>query len=157
MILVGQILKIPHEYGIIQPPPAYFEYTVRSGDSLWLIANLFGTTVNAIKALNNLTGDMILIGQVLKIPDESASIPPPPPIIRPTLRIGNTGLHVAVLQAQLHFWLFMPGPMDGIFGPLTQRAVMAFQRDRGLVPDGIVGPLTWAALFDYSSIDWDNY
>ena len=36
---------------------------------------------------------------------------------------------------------------DGIFGPLTEAAVIAFQREHGLVPDGIVGPITWNALF----------
>jgi len=147
MILIGQILKIPQDTE--NPPPAeYFEYTVQSGDSLWLIARKFGTTVDAVKYINNLTGDMIFPDQILKIPDESGNIPPLPPLVRPTLRIGDRGQHVSILQAQLHFWLFMPGPIDGIFGPMTQRAVMDFQRSRGLVPDGIVGPLTWAALFD---------
>jgi lysozyme len=36
---------------------------------------------------------------------------------------------------------------DGVYGPESKRACMAFQRDRGLVPDGIVGPATWAATF----------
>ena len=136
------------EEGESPPSSEYFEYTVQSGDSLWLIAQKFGTTVDAIKYINNLTGDMIFPGQILKIPDESEDIPPLPPIVRPTLRIGDRGEHVSILQAQLHFWLFMPGPIDGIFGPLTQRAVIDFQRSRGLVADGIVGPLTWAALFE---------
>ena len=37
-------------------------------------------------------------------------------------------------------------PADGIFGPVAERAVRRFQRRHGLVPDGIVGPLTRAAL-----------
>jgi Transglycosylase-like domain/Putative peptidoglycan binding domain len=35
---------------------------------------------------------------------------------------------------------------DGVFGPLTERAVKAFQRSKGLLVDGIVGPQTRAAL-----------
>jgi len=35
---------------------------------------------------------------------------------------------------------------DGIFGPRTLDAVTTFQRIFGLVPDGVIGPLTWAAL-----------
>ncbi len=39
-----------------------------------------------------------------------------------------------------------PGPLDGIFGPLTERALRHFQKDRGLKTDGIAGPDTWRAL-----------
>lgn len=44
------------------------EYVVRSGDTLWLLAQRYGTTVDAIKSLNGLTSNMLNIGQVLKIP-----------------------------------------------------------------------------------------
>ena len=37
------------------------------------------------------------------------------------------------------------GPIDGIFGPLTEGATRAFQSSRGLGVDGVVGPRTWAA------------
>ena len=40
---------------------------------------------------------------------------------------------------------------DGIFGPRTREAVIAFQRFAGLTPDGIVGPATWKALYDRTS------
>ena len=51
------------------PGGGFFQYTVKSGDTLWLLAKRFGTTVDAIKRLNGLTSDMLSIGQVLKIPE----------------------------------------------------------------------------------------
>jgi len=42
---------------------------------------------------------------------------------------------------------FNPGPLDGKMGTQTRNAIMAFQKSRGLKVDGIVGPLTSAALF----------
>lgn len=36
--------------------------------------------------------------------------------------------------------------VDGIYGPATTAAAIAFQKGHGLTPDGIVGPITWAAL-----------
>lgn len=60
---IGQILKIPVSQGT-----SSFPYTVQAGDSLWIIAQRYGTTVEDIKKLNGLTGNMLNIGQVLQIP-----------------------------------------------------------------------------------------
>ena len=65
---------------------------------------------------------------------------------RPLLAVGSVGPEVEMLQRILLSIGYDPGPIDGIFGPLTQRAVMEFQRDNGLIPDGIVGPQTYAVL-----------
>lgn len=63
LIQVGQVLKIPSPQSV-----PYMEYTVRPGDTLWLLSRRFDTTIDAIKKLNGLTNDMLSIGQVLKIP-----------------------------------------------------------------------------------------
>ena len=63
---IGQALKIPAG---ASTGGAYFEYTVRSGDTLWLLAQRFGTTVDAIKSLNGLSSNILNIGQVLRIPN----------------------------------------------------------------------------------------
>ena len=63
---IGQILKIPSASTM---PAPYFDYTVRAGDTLWQLAQRFGTTVDAIKNLNGLNSDTLQIGQVLRIPN----------------------------------------------------------------------------------------
>jgi len=70
---------------------------------------------------------------------------PPPPSARPTLRRGSTGSAVSELQQLLTDRGF-PTAVDGQFGPGTERTVKAFQASRRLTPDGVVGPVTWAAL-----------
>jgi murein L,D-transpeptidase YcbB/YkuD len=70
---------------------------------------------------------------------------------RPVLRRGSRGERVRFLQRLLNDWLANPpgrAPLvlDGIFGPRTQAAVVAFQRRNGLPADGIVGSRTWNAL-----------
>jgi peptidoglycan hydrolase-like protein with peptidoglycan-binding domain len=64
--------------------------------------------------------------------------------ILPTLNVGATGTAVEALQTDLN----KAGAnlaIDGIYGPLTLSAVVAFKLKHGLA-DGIIGPVTWAAL-----------
>lgn len=65
---------------------------------------------------------------------------------KPTLREGNRGEEVKWLQESLNRLGYDAGAVDGIFGARTKAAVLAFQRDKALVQDGIVGPLTRSAL-----------
>ena len=44
--------------------------------------------------------------------------------------------------------LLKPGDADGHFGPKSEKATVAYQIAHGLTADGVVGPLTWAALPD---------
>ena len=56
------------------------------------------------------------------------------------LKRGDRGPAVAILQRRLGI------TADGVFGPMTERAVKRYQRRHGLVPDGIVGPITRGSL-----------
>jgi peptidoglycan hydrolase-like protein with peptidoglycan-binding domain len=66
--------------------------------------------------------------------------------LRPILKRGDCEAAVLVLQKVLACHGFECGSVDGLFSPETERAVMAFQRAKGLEADGIVGPKTWNAL-----------
>ncbi|CCY45983.1 gamma-D-glutamate-meso-diaminopimelate muropeptidase [Firmicutes bacterium CAG:822] len=68
---IGQVLKVSNSSG--SSNSSGNTYTVKSGDSLWKIANQYGVTVNELKSLNDLTSDILSIGQVLKIPSSSSS------------------------------------------------------------------------------------
>jgi len=75
--------------------------------------------------------------------------PPYPGVLQ---RVGSRGDDVRIIQERLNALGQQPPlALDGIFGPRTEAAVMAFQRRFGLNPDGIVGPLTWAELMRQSA------
>lgn len=65
---IGQVLKVPSSASNDNT------YVVKSGDTLYAIANKYGTTVDAIKSLNNLSSDILSINQVLKIPNDETYI-----------------------------------------------------------------------------------
>ena len=66
---------------------------------------------------------------------------------RRMIRRGSVGDDVRDAQQLLNqHGAAPPLVLDGIFGPLTNAATVAFQNAHGLAPDGIIGPLTWGAL-----------
>ena len=70
LLQIGQQLVIPTNASTANTLDTYI---VESGDSLYKIANLYGITVNELKALNNLTSNLLSIGQVLKVPSSKTS------------------------------------------------------------------------------------
>lgn len=67
---------------------------------------------------------------------------------KPTLKLKSSGAYVKILQTRLVElgYLNSSREIDGKFGPKTYEAVTAFQVDRNLAVDGIVGSKTWKAL-----------
>ncbi len=74
---IGQKLIITEEQMEITPPITGETYLVKEGDTLFSIANRFGTTVEELKRLNKLTNNNLSIGQKLIITEEQMEITPP--------------------------------------------------------------------------------
>lgn len=90
------------------------------------------------------------IGQTVPIPPPSSSIPPFPGT---ALRVGSRGDDVLLMQNYLnaigkHYPAIPALSADGVFGPLTETAVRAFQRQFGLTVDGVIGQQTWYTIVD---------
>ena len=62
------------------------------------------------------------------------------------LQMGMRGEDVRKLQKRLKELGYAPGPIDGIFGSITNGAVILYQKNAKIGQDGIVGPITWAKL-----------
>lgn len=93
------------------------------------------------------------------------SKPTPPPKIQ-SLKVGSKGERVKAIQKKLNSLGFNVGPADGDFGEKTKRGVMDFQRAYKLLPDGVVGPKTQAAIdrldpkskvHSYTVVQGDSY
>jgi N-acetyl-anhydromuramyl-L-alanine amidase AmpD len=63
-----------------------------------------------------------------------------------TIQLNSNGDLVRYLQGVLTKTKFYSAAIDGFFGNVTAQAVKAFQANKGLVVDGVVGPQTWAAI-----------
>lgn len=61
-------------------------------------------------------------------------------------RQGDSGSAVTTIQTKLKRWGYFDGPVDGIYGSKTTKAVRSFQQKNGLTADGVAGPATLKAL-----------
>lgn len=87
---VGQVLKLPTNEVVPPTNENNVVYVVAPNDSLWSIANRYNTTVNAIKSLNNLSGDTLSVGQSLLIPNTSGNATSPSGGMTYTVKNGDS-------------------------------------------------------------------
>ena len=72
ILSIGQVLKLPSDkVSDVEKEENTISYTVQKGDSLYSIARKYSTTIDKIKDLNNLTTNLLSIGQVLLIPTDT--------------------------------------------------------------------------------------
>ncbi|PGV47819.1 C40 family peptidase [Bacillus sp. AFS037270] len=93
-IYIGQNLYIPEKGKVVaktSTSPSSVVYTVKSGDSLSLIAKRYGTTVTQLKSWNGLKSDLIRIGQKLKVTSGTVTSPvaPTPSATKPAVSSIN--------------------------------------------------------------------
>jgi peptidoglycan hydrolase-like protein with peptidoglycan-binding domain len=108
-----------------------------------ITGNFDATTEQAVKDFQQGTGLTVdgIVG-----PQTWQALPADPNT--PTLSRGGSGNSVTALQKGLKKYATPatdPGPVDGDFGPKTEAAVKAYQQDRAVHVDGIVGDQTWWA------------
>jgi peptidoglycan hydrolase-like protein with peptidoglycan-binding domain len=104
---------------------------------------VFGTkTEDAVKAFQKLTAIEVdgIVGPLtwLNIDEADQS--------EPVLRNGSKGLPVRRLQKRMQLAGFEIPEVNGRFGPKTEAAVKALQKQAGLAADAVVGPKTWAVV-----------
>lgn len=77
-------------------------------------------------------------------------------VLKRTLLSGSRGADVKLLQTMFIELGFLSGPADGIFGPAANQAVIAFQKNYNLKPDGIAGPKTLKVIQYQYALKEDN-
>lgn len=82
----------------------------------------------------------------------TATPAPAQPASYKTLRKGDEGPEVQMMQLALTELGYLTSAADGNFGTGTQTAVKKFQADNGLDSDGIAGKMTLEALYGKSSV-----
>ncbi len=96
LIHVGQRLIIPAS-AVSPPPTLSTDYIVQPGDTLWLIAQRFNTTVEAIAQASGIVNpNLIFVGQSLAVPTPQGAPPPPSQTVIHVVQPGETLARIAL-------------------------------------------------------------
>lgn len=103
---------------------------------------------------NALLGNNALSATATATPEPTATPSPAPTFQVPSdsVRDGDTGADVMLVQQRLKDLGYLTGKVDGDFGRATETAIKTFQTKHGLEADGVAGAATYQVLFSYHAL-----
>lgn len=110
------------------------------------VDSLFGPRTEAAVIAFQQANGLQVSGLVERDTWKALEVDPTPTLLTEVLAKGDRGSKVRTLQTRLQAKGYNPGPVDGVYGSLTQSAVMAYQQARALDASGVVDDTTWTAL-----------
>lgn len=144
--------------------PTASTYTVKAGDTLWGIANRFGTTVDNLKSLNDLKSNLIRTGETLKLSAKSKPASKQS-TTKDDLKVDGYWGTATTRALQKALGTIQDGIISGQYRNTTTRSITsgmnfgppytgsnvirALQRKVGTTADGYIGPATVRALQKY--------
>ena len=148
MIDVDDAAAIVGAFVVRQPVPAKIGHIVISdgiGGTVEANSTKTGVITSTLSGRRWDIGVLVPGVTYFRGPDPVIVAPPPATILRVTSPLTR-GKIVEKIQKELAKRGFASGQADGVYGPQTASAVIAFQAAKGLVADGEVGPATLKAL-----------
>lgn len=147
-----QLVKFPQPGDIV-----FFKYSTnnRRTNHVGLVVSVDGNVINTIEGNTSAKGSQDNGGKVMQRNRYSNIVAYARPKYhatdtfkdkKPTLKLGSRGDWVRIAQGRLVVH-GIPVDVDGIFMEQTKKAVIQFQKNNKLVPDGVIGPVTWDALY----------
>lgn len=146
MVSVAEAARIPGA-AVLRLGPKMGHIVISDGRGGTVEAHSSNTGV-ICHTLNSRRWDMgILVPGINYKATGPSGVPTPPGLIYRLTSPRMTDPKIAQIQQKLAMLGYEPGPVDGVYGPKTYAAVLEFQRNKRLVPDGEFGPQTAAALW----------